>query len=638
MNRTISVALVALGLVFASATTIALGAAASPPAPLPDRQEVIRYAATSAEGFAKKAGTPVASTTSRDAYTCSLALAEAKAHPEWIELLLRLGASMQDRDPKDKGYGNFRWNWGQPAPDDMNAVEFCMQGGTLLWLRHRDELPEAARTILRETMEFAAEGCLRHKVRPSYSNISLMNASNLILLGEALDKPTVADEGYTRLATIVRWTADNGISEYDSPTYYGVDVDDLGIVETFCKRDEGRRQARAMLDLFWTDIALNFFPPSQRLAGPRSRDYDYLRGHGILENQLWINGWISGKIRGSFGILFPAIYRWQPPARLFEMSQTRFPRLVRQAWGNEKNQSRTHYLAEDVTLGCAGANYHNMDLPLTVDLPGDIDMPRCYFIPDARHDPYGKIKIKEGKGPHSKTLHLRPFWTAAQRRADALGLVLYRDEDMTKEATTLESHFVMPRAVDGFWVGDRQVKFEGQTPATFPVKIGEPVVLRKGTAAVGLRVTWSQGVAGKDAPAALVYDGNEFGVVRLTVTHYDGKEATPSVVGAGAALWVRVGSGLRTDAAFDAWRKAFAAAKADGAVASGKVGLKAGGLDGPLAIEVEYPAPKSATVDPPLSRAVLELDGEDIGAKILADLDAVKNRPPAATAPAPAKK
>jgi hypothetical protein len=40
------------------------------------------------------------------------------------------------------------------------------------------------------------------------------------------------------------------------------------------------------LNLFWTDVALNWFPPAQRLAGANSRTYDCLHGLGELDRQL----------------------------------------------------------------------------------------------------------------------------------------------------------------------------------------------------------------------------------------------------------------------------------------------------------------------------------------------------------------
>jgi hypothetical protein len=338
---------------------------------------------------------------------------------------------------------------------------------------------------------------------------------------------------------------------------------------------------------------------------------------------------MAGPPRGSIGAIWPALGRWQPLASLYEMSRTKFPRTIRQMWGTDAFQSRTHHLLPDVTLGTADANYHNMDLPLTVDLPGPIDFPRCYFIPDCRHDPYGKVKIPEGSGAHSKTLHLRPFWVAAQKRCDALGLVIYRPEDMLKTATTLESHFVIPRGVDGFWIDDRQVTLKADAPAAFPIADGEALVLRKGTAAVAIRIPWTRGVEGKPAAVALVDDGNAYGVVRLTVTHYESKQAVvPTVEGAGAAFWVRVGSGLATDEAFHAWRRQFSGAKTGADAASGKLSITAAGGDGPISIQAAYPAGGAPATEPAPARTILDMNGEDIGRRILAPLEPEKLRPP----------
>jgi len=619
-HRRPTLAATAVAVALLVAVPVSTGRAAENPR---DPEAMIAYAVKSGERTWKKAQGPAAGLSSRELFTCALALAEADRHPDRLATLFDVAARMQDREPESRGYGNFRWSWRDDAVLDWNAVEFCMQGGALLWMRHRDWMPAEARRTFREILDYAVEGCLRHRVRPSYTNIALMNAENLILLGETLGRDDAAREGYRRLDAFVMHTYEHGITEYASPCYYGVDLDCLVLIERFCGQARTRAQARALLDLFWTDVAAHFFPPSGRLAGPHSRDYNYLRGNGsVLDNHLWAEGWLDGGIRGRTGILWPALARWHPPERLLEMSRTRLPRLVRQSWGAEPHQARTHYVLDDVTLGAASAHYHQMDLPLTVDLPGDADFPRCYFLPDARHDPYGTKRIAVGGG-HAKTIHLRPFWTAAQRRTDALGLVLYRNEPQTREAETLESHFVMPRRVDAFWIGDKQVDVSGAEPAEWPVEGSAPVVLRRGTAAVGVRVVWARRAGGGPAPAALVWDGNKHGVVRLTVAHHhDG--VPDDVTGAGAALWVRVGSGLKTDADLETFRRGFAFPNVDGRVAGNRILINVPAAT-PLTVEAGYPDPGEPRLDPPPSDAVLDIDGKDVGRAILARIEPVRS-------------
>jgi hypothetical protein len=554
--------------------------------------------------------------TSRDLFAYALALCEARQHPERLDRLFELAGQMQDRDPKSRSYGNFWWSMSDGKVLDYNAVDFSMRGGALLWLKHRDFIPASARQRLEKLLEFSVQGCLRHKVPPSYSNIAIMNAGDLILLGESLGKPEVADEGYARLDQIFRYTQAAGIHEFDSPTYTGVDLDGLGMIEAFCQRDSGRAQARALLELFWADIALNWFPPAQKLAGAQSRTYDYPHGLGGLDLQLTLNGWLDAPLPSVIDAIFSAQPSWHPPQKIHNLSN-QFPRLVRQSWGNDWWQSRTHFLLPDITLSCTAASYGGrMDMPLTADLPGDRKSVRCYFIADGRDDPYGQKRISAGA--HQKAFHLDPFWTAAQRNADALGLVIYRDKDIPTNATTLVSNFVMPMDVDSFWIGGQRVEFSTNQPVRLPVKPGEVVSFRKGDAALGLRVPWSRGVDGDAAQTFLIYDGNPFGALRLAVEHVaPGGKPKFNGVNAGAAFWIRAGNGLKTDAEFAQWRQQFAAAEVQIEAKPDGIKLKVAGVDGTVSLAASAPWSAPESLEPVPTRSVLELNGEDIGRKIL---------------------
>jgi hypothetical protein len=48
-------------------------------------------------------------------------------------------------------------------------------------------------------------------------------------------------------------------------------------------RELSLQPADALLRLLWTDIAVNWFPASERLGGAYSRTYDYLSGQGALD-------------------------------------------------------------------------------------------------------------------------------------------------------------------------------------------------------------------------------------------------------------------------------------------------------------------------------------------------------------------
>lgn len=602
----------------------ALAQAAVSAAALPSRDEIVQAAAQSAEGTWRAVNRQPLTVGSRDLFAAALAWCEAGTHPERLEKLFDLAGQMQDRDPQSRTYGNFRWSWQHQGVWDANAVDFCMQPGALLWMRHRDTLPGPLREKLRGILELAIQGLLGHRVPETYSNIALMNAGDLILLGEALGKPDAAEEGYARLDRFLLAMWESGTHEYCSPTYYGVDLDDLALIEAFAAKERGRQQARVLLEYFWTDIALNWFPPAEKLGGARSRDYDYLRGLGVLDQQMMANGWLPVEGKNRVTSIINAFTQWRPPARLKVMSETRFPRLVQQVWGFEPAESRTHYLCRDVTLSTAGAGYRTMDLPLCADLPGPREGVRCYFIPDGRHDPYGKVKIQESQA-HAKTLHLTPFWAAAQRRVDAVGLALYRAKDVPPETQTLESHFVMPLEADSFWIGGKRVDTPRDRSWEYPLPPGETLVWRKGTAAVGVRVPWARDLDGKVAPVSFVFDGNSYGAVRLTVTHYAGAKATGATSQAGASFWVRIGSGLTDETSFAEWQRKFASASAKADVAGERVRVVVDGEDGPVAAGADAAKSVAFGIQPPPSRALLAVDGEDLGRRLLQDLEPIRS-------------
>jgi hypothetical protein len=141
---------------------------------------------------------------------------------------------------------------------------------------------------------------------------------------------------------------------------------------------------------------------------------------------------------------------------------------------------------------------------------------------------------------------------------------------------------------------------------------------------VGVRVPWSRELA-KQPEIAFIYDGNEYGAVRLTVAHHDFWGVAALTPNAGAAFWVRIGSGLEKEEAFHQWRRTFAEAHAEVETSLDRVFVTAEGLDGPVVLGTQAPYTGTFAIEPEPSRAVLELDGEDMGRRILQDIEPIKS-------------
>lgn len=141
-------------------------------------------------------------------------------------------------------------------------------------------------------------------------------------------------------------------------------------------------------------------------------------------------------------------------------------------------------------------------------------------------------------------------------------------------------------------------------------------------------------MAGSVAPAALVFDGAVPGACRLTVAHHSlWGDASPAVV-PGAGLWVRVAADLAPER-FAAWIADFAQAEITVTADAGRVRLAAAGRDRPLVIETASPYRGCSELAPDWGRPVLSVNGEDVGAGLLATLPVVRDRQRAVAEAAP---
>ena len=147
----------------------------------------------------------------------ALMLCEARLHPERLTRVFALARQMQDRDPQAKTWGNFKWCWRDAGVTDTNAVEFCMQDALLIHVRHGDWLPPDAKQELADLLRLGVEGCLRHRVPTDYTNMAILNAGNLIVLGERLDRPDAAREGYRRLDALCLDRGLRGSTSFAAP-------------------------------------------------------------------------------------------------------------------------------------------------------------------------------------------------------------------------------------------------------------------------------------------------------------------------------------------------------------------------------------------------------------------------------------
>jgi len=487
----------------------------------------------------------------RDLARYALEATAAGESPAKVAQALETLRSQQELRPGHADFGNFRWYRGQPEVKDRNAVQFVCQNLLVLALAHGDKLDAANTTALKRLLTDAAQGSLRQGVRTNYTNIYLMKACNLVLLGQTLDDAALTAQGRANLKEFLTYTQTNGITEYNSTTYTGIDMDGAAQLVKLARDPQDQATGRTLLRLFWTEVAVNWFEPAQRLGGSHSRDYNYLQGIGATDNQLSANGWIPATkpdVLGAEG----ASRTWLAPKEWTDGLRRTLPREVIQRWGQGPGMTATHWVTKDFSLGTCGTSKAYDDKVFALQFPGDRRSTMVYFVMESRNDPYGVNKQPDSNG-HNKALHLRPSLVTLQNKGRAL-LIAGDDTEKPKhlrpmpELQGLWSHLVFPADAQ---LCDRA----GQAIATGQLPNPSLLFLRKGGATLALKLfAGTPSGDGKSKSPNIVYhrDGDQQQAARLTIEH--GLGAHP---GKGVCAFVAEVSATPDEASFKAFAQAW---------------------------------------------------------------------------------
>jgi len=425
--------------------------------------------------------------------------------------------TQQELRPTDPNFGNFRWYRGQPEVKDRNAVQFVCQDLLVLALAHRGRMEAGQEQALRVLLTDAAQGCLRQRVRPDYTNIFLMKACNLVLLGQYLGDASLTGQGRANLREFLTYTRTNGITEFNSTTYTGIDMDCAIQLVRLASDPRDQATGRTLLRLLWTEVAVNWFDPCQRLGGAHSRDYNYLQGIGATDLQLAENGWIAPLKPDPLGAEAES-RRWLAPKAWTDGLRADLPREVLQRWGQGPGMTATHWQTKDYSIGTCGTSKAYDDKVFAVQFPGDRRSTMVYFVMESRDDPYGVNKEPDSNG-HNKTLHLRPSLVTVQNK-DRVLLLAADDTEKPRhlrpvpELKGLWSHLVFPAQAK---VCDR----EGREIAPGPLDLDAPVFLRQGNVTLGVRFVAARGPGdlATATPVRFIRDGDKQQAARFTVEH-----------------------------------------------------------------------------------------------------------------------
>jgi hypothetical protein len=157
---------------------------------------------------------------------------------------------------------------------DPNWRQFL--GTSFLWTLRcfPDALPPALVAGMERAVRRAIEGEPPDRVAPSYANVALMKAWLEVEAGARLGEPAwVASGEALARAVVERFDRHGAFDEYNSPTYYGIDLFALALWarsqgSAFLAR-EGPRVAAAL----WRDLARWYHAGLRNVCAPYTRTY-----------------------------------------------------------------------------------------------------------------------------------------------------------------------------------------------------------------------------------------------------------------------------------------------------------------------------------------------------------------------------
>jgi hypothetical protein len=422
------------------------------------------------------------------------------------EQVYRIAFDEQNMMPGEH-YGEMPWKVKDRKIKDANSIDFATESMGVLLKVYYPHFSAGFQKYLRDHAQASLVALQKHKVAVSYSNIYTMNFSNIILIAEALHDDAAAQYGYGRMDAWLDYTGRAGLHEFDSPTYNSVVLSALMMAYQYSESPHVHQRSAAALKYVWTDLAANYFAAARKMAGAKSRDYNFVYGTGGID----------------------AYYFWQqfqddfngglPLERAFLLEATKadayysdvkpfpadVPRFITQRYDEGEGKYRITYVTPQFALGVANGNYEAQDKMFAFDFAtpkkGE-GLPNTYLAITATGRPYGQDKSLDKSG-HSKPHHLKTNLGAIQDKGFAL---LVAEPDARNDDTgssTLYVDMVLPNA------GELTLDGKKLSPGShMDVKLasGQTFGLRVGSGCFAVRPFTAKDSAAADVGLHLISD------------------------------------------------------------------------------------------------------------------------------------
>jgi len=461
--------------------------------------------------------------TTRDLPNGALYHMERGGSPADAEALLRRLFAIQTMDPASKDFGYIPWKINDPSVRDANSIEFDMQAMGAIFIGYGDKLSQSFKNDARPHLQAALVALSNHHVPVSYTNIYLMNTFNTLTLGQYLNDQPALDRGRQQWAAWQDYTAHNGIHEFDSPTYYGVDLADLTLAYRYITDPALHAQIVAVLDYYFKDIASNFYLPAERLAGPHSRDYNFLNGWGSVNWDLFAEGAMDDQqtLTDIFLEKVDIIDNdrpggYHPSPEILHRMDMPF-RTIQQRWDENTGHYRYVYFTPDFVLGSSDGAYEPQDKLFAADYGSSHPVITTSVVVDSFDQPYGLAEQLDRSG-HNKPVHLPANLSSVQEKNTAL-LVYDLDPARDSAGKSFATDLLLPSTADDILLDGTPVTISSKLDLS--AHIGSVIAVRQGNACLAATIWHADALQQTQPTLSLKADdiGLKNGAFRLAVYH-----------------------------------------------------------------------------------------------------------------------
>ncbi|MEX2680045.1 MAG: hypothetical protein Q6373_000465 [Candidatus Sigynarchaeota archaeon] len=195
---------------------------------------------------------------------------------------------LQYTDVSSNSYGAWKTSPGSSTVDE-NWREFIGCELILILDQHSGKLSPDLVSKIKQSLIRAAEGAKNRNVRPSYTNIAFMSAFLMEYVGASMHRQDLENAGTMKSWECYLLFQEHGtFTEFNSPTYSGVDMLALALWRDLGKTQSMRTMGAEMEAALWRHVASYYHAGLRNLAGPYFRAYgmDMTRYNAIIG--IWI--------------------------------------------------------------------------------------------------------------------------------------------------------------------------------------------------------------------------------------------------------------------------------------------------------------------------------------------------------------